>query len=183
MFDVLRGRQIRRAAAHTGTFFCEITTAQFFPRIPREVMLAEVIALNAYSIMQKHRCQRRNSDNGGVEMWGERMSLAYACHHIHQKCNPRTNLVKTTLVGENGDVSIVRCLDEAMVSFLIMKSWGIGLSLSDNKVEGHTGHDGGNLTKPTQHKKAAECNQADKSTEELPRCTPTKWTRRSAWFS
>ena len=33
----------------TGTFFCERTTAQSFPRTPTEVMLAAVIALNAYS--------------------------------------------------------------------------------------------------------------------------------------
>lgn len=34
---------------HTGTFFCEITTAQSFPRTPTDVMFAAVIALNAYS--------------------------------------------------------------------------------------------------------------------------------------
>jgi len=33
----------------TGTFFCEMTTAQFFPLMPTEVMLAAVIALKAYS--------------------------------------------------------------------------------------------------------------------------------------
>jgi hypothetical protein len=34
---------------HTGTFFCEITTAQSLPRTPTEVMFAAVIALKAYS--------------------------------------------------------------------------------------------------------------------------------------
>lgn len=38
--------------------------------------------------------------------------------------NPRTNLVKTTLVRENGDMSIVCCLDEA---------W----SVVDNEVMGY----------------------------------------------
>jgi hypothetical protein len=33
----------------TATFFCEITTAQSLPLTPMEVMLAEVMALNAYS--------------------------------------------------------------------------------------------------------------------------------------
>lgn len=33
----------------TGTFFCEITTAQSLPRTPNDVMLAAVIALKAYS--------------------------------------------------------------------------------------------------------------------------------------
>jgi hypothetical protein len=35
----------------TGTFFCEITTAQSFPRRPIEVMLAAVMALKAYSVL------------------------------------------------------------------------------------------------------------------------------------
>ena len=33
----------------TGTFFCDMTTAQSFPRTPTDVMLGAVIALNAYS--------------------------------------------------------------------------------------------------------------------------------------
>lgn len=37
------------AAVLTGTFFCEITTAQSLPRTPNEVMFAAVIALKAYS--------------------------------------------------------------------------------------------------------------------------------------
>jgi hypothetical protein len=36
-------------AVRTGTFFCEMTTAQSLPRTPRDVMFAAVIALNAYS--------------------------------------------------------------------------------------------------------------------------------------
>ena len=35
---------------HTGTFFCERTTAQSLPRTPIDVMFAAVIALNAYSV-------------------------------------------------------------------------------------------------------------------------------------
>jgi hypothetical protein len=34
----------------TGTFFCEMTTAQSLPRTPSDVMFAAVIALNAYSM-------------------------------------------------------------------------------------------------------------------------------------
>jgi hypothetical protein len=36
-------------AIRTGTFFCEMTTAQSLPRTPNDVMFAAVIALNAYS--------------------------------------------------------------------------------------------------------------------------------------
>jgi len=34
----------------SGTFFCEMTTAQSLPRTPTEVMFAAVMALNAYSV-------------------------------------------------------------------------------------------------------------------------------------
>jgi hypothetical protein len=43
----------------TGTFFCEMTTAQSLPRTPNDVMFAAVIALNAYSV------SRRVSSGGG----------------------------------------------------------------------------------------------------------------------
>lgn len=33
----------------SGTFFCDTTTAQLFPRTPTDVIFAAVIALNAYS--------------------------------------------------------------------------------------------------------------------------------------
>jgi hypothetical protein len=36
-------------AVRTGTFFCEMTTAQSLPRTPTDVIFAAVIALNAYS--------------------------------------------------------------------------------------------------------------------------------------
>jgi hypothetical protein len=41
--------QARGPIVHTGTFFCEMTTAQSLPRTPNDVMFAAVIALNAYS--------------------------------------------------------------------------------------------------------------------------------------
>jgi hypothetical protein len=37
----------------SGTFFCEMTTAQSLPRTPTEVMFAAVMALNAYSVQCK----------------------------------------------------------------------------------------------------------------------------------
>jgi len=37
----------------SGTFFCEMTTAQSLPRTPTEVMFAAVMALNAYSVKCK----------------------------------------------------------------------------------------------------------------------------------
>jgi len=47
---ILASNQIRTIALqHTGTFFCDSTTAQFFPRTPTEVMFAAVMALKAYS--------------------------------------------------------------------------------------------------------------------------------------
>lgn len=36
----------------TGTFFCDSTTAQCFPLTPTDVMLAAVMALNAYSVVE-----------------------------------------------------------------------------------------------------------------------------------
>lgn len=45
-------KDVREGGRRTGTFFCEITTAQSFPLMPREVMLAAVMALKAYSILQ-----------------------------------------------------------------------------------------------------------------------------------
>lgn len=71
---------------HTGTFFCEITTAQSFPRTPTDVMLAAVMALNAYSVFAA--CQPPSS--------------RHRVEHI-----ARTDLVKTPLVTEDGDVSVV----------------------------------------------------------------------------
>ena len=66
----------------TGTFFCEITTAQFLPRTPTEVMLTAVIALNAYSVPgQLARAERST-------------------------CSSHTNLIQTTLVREDGEMSI-----------------------------------------------------------------------------
>jgi hypothetical protein len=40
-----------QVSKHTGTFFCDRTTAQSLPRTPIDVMFAAVIALNAYSVM------------------------------------------------------------------------------------------------------------------------------------
>lgn len=42
------GSQVLRLR-HTGTFFCDSTTAQSFPRIPTDMIFAAVIALKAYS--------------------------------------------------------------------------------------------------------------------------------------
>ena len=43
-------RSPARLPSLTGTFFCEMTTAQSLPRTPNDVMFAAVIALNAYSV-------------------------------------------------------------------------------------------------------------------------------------
>lgn len=45
-----RGRRLK-GLPRTGTFFCVITTAQSFPRMPIAVMFAAVIALKAYSVL------------------------------------------------------------------------------------------------------------------------------------
>jgi hypothetical protein len=37
---------------HTGTFFCDKTTAQSLPRRPTDMMFAAVIALKAYSVLE-----------------------------------------------------------------------------------------------------------------------------------
>ena len=48
----------QRRWGHTGTFFCDSTTAQSVPRTPTDVMFAAVIALNAYSV---HHCKPRET--------------------------------------------------------------------------------------------------------------------------
>jgi hypothetical protein len=42
---------------HTGTFFCDSTTAHDFPLTPTDVMLAAVMALKAYS---RSGCKHRS---------------------------------------------------------------------------------------------------------------------------
>jgi hypothetical protein len=41
--------QLKKGLDHTGTFFCDKTTAQSLPRTPIDMMFAAVIALKAYS--------------------------------------------------------------------------------------------------------------------------------------
>lgn len=79
----------RQRSERTGTFFCDMTTAQFLPRTPTDVMLAAVMALNAYSVEL---------------MVSSGLSRVYAL-----KSARRTDLVETSLVRENGDVPVVAC--------------------------------------------------------------------------
>ena len=67
---------------HTGTFFCEMTTAQSFPLTPIEVMFAAVMALKAYST---HR---------------ERPVM-------NELPLPLTDLVQSTLIREDGDMTVI----------------------------------------------------------------------------
>jgi len=60
-----------------------MTTAQSFPLTPTDVMLAAVIALNAYS---------RNVRNPDI---------------TRSVCMLRTDLVQATLVREDGDMSVI----------------------------------------------------------------------------
>ena len=60
-----------------------MTTAQLFPLMPTEVMLAAVIALKAYS--REDVSGLRDGEEGG---------------------SSHTDLVETTLVREDGDVSV-----------------------------------------------------------------------------
>lgn len=84
-----------------------MTTAQFFPRTPTDVMFAAVIALKAYS--------------GAVSE-----ALLYTPVGRSDPWRERTDLVETTLVGEDGNVSVIACasctqrrlLAEARVSML-----------------------------------------------------------------
>jgi len=57
-------------AIRTGTFFCEMTTAQSLPRTPNDVMFAAVIALNAYSACRVSRGSSRKSR--GLSLLGRR---------------------------------------------------------------------------------------------------------------
>jgi hypothetical protein len=83
----------------TGTFFCEMTTAQSLPLTPTDVMLAAVMALNAYS------CNNVNYCLPGAELSNEAVVLT-----LH------TDLVETTLVREDGNVSVISCTSYTWVS-------------------------------------------------------------------
>jgi hypothetical protein len=68
---------------HTGTFFCDITTAQSLPLMPTDMMFAAVIALNAYS----------NQTYVNLESW--------------KNFKLRTDLVQSSLVREDGNMPVV----------------------------------------------------------------------------
>lgn len=83
----------------TGTFFCDMTTAQLFPRTPTEVMFAAVMALKAYSAAPS------------------RISLF--CHRRGHEQGALTDLVEPALVREDGDVSVeagAACTDTSMLA-------------------------------------------------------------------
>lgn len=72
----------------TGTFFCDNTTAQFFPLTPTEVIFAAVMALNAYS-----------DDENRVE-------LATISRSMSDGFSP-TDLIEAPLIREDRDMSII----------------------------------------------------------------------------
>jgi hypothetical protein len=86
----------------TGTFFCDKTTAQSLPRRPTDMMFAAVIALKAYS---GWRCQL------GRLGPGDKMQAAELDSSVRIGLLVRdfllTDLVQATIVGENGDMSVV----------------------------------------------------------------------------
>ena len=100
----------------TATFFCESTTAQSFPRTPMAVMLAEVMALKAYSEVQ-------GDSSAGTKRVGTTQRFE-AARTLAGRCNFRvhTDLVQSTLVGEDSDMSVVACCGDGGQSGL--RSWG-----------------------------------------------------------
>lgn len=50
---IIHGESLLRII-HTGTFFCDRTTAQSLPRTPIAMMFAAVMALNAYSAYPRY---------------------------------------------------------------------------------------------------------------------------------
>ena len=66
---------------HTGTFFCEMTTAQSLPRTPTDMMFAAVMALNAYS---NHRSDQKA---------GWRLGDAGKLFRSEEEGGGRTNLI------------------------------------------------------------------------------------------
>jgi len=82
--------RLTAAGSLTGTFFCEMTTAQSLPRTPSDVMLAAVMALKAYS--------------GGARDWHVRTEEGDS-----GRASMHTDLVQAALVGEDGDVAVVAC--------------------------------------------------------------------------
>ena len=77
---------VQALGVRTGTFFCDSTTAQSFPRTPTDVMFAAVMALNAYSRHGVHR-----------------QPPSAAMHVLRIR---RTDLVESALIAEDGDVSV-----------------------------------------------------------------------------
>lgn len=110
----------------TATFFCDSTTAQSFPLTPSEVMFAEVMALNAYS-----RCQRvyrvSQSSWHPPRPHSERIE-----HRQGRHCGEEhTDLVQTSIVREDGDMSVVTCAScSRMIVSSSMKSWAAGKSMT-----------------------------------------------------
>lgn len=87
-------------------------------------MFDEVIALKAYSIDHRYSRQRTSQEmTTELRMRGvgpsEQQQFASPSP---KKDNPHTNLIQTTLVRENSDVSVVGC-PQGNGQLLIMKSW------------------------------------------------------------
>ena len=82
---------------HTGTFFCETTTAQFLPLIPTDVILAAVIALKAYSISAVNV--------GQISVTADISRVENA--DLRGAVQTLTDLIETSLIREDSDVSII----------------------------------------------------------------------------
>lgn len=97
----------------TATFFCEMTTAQSFPLTPMEVMLAAVMALKAYS---------KDSVSGHDHSTRVEILSQYEARSSSGKIH--TNLVQSTLIREDSDMSVVGASCGENRGQSGMKSWG-----------------------------------------------------------
>lgn len=91
------------AKIRTGTFFCDKTTAQSLPRRPTDMMFAAVIALKAYSVLGMSVGSAQAECLGANE-------ADRSMHSDRPSANRRfqlTDLVQTTIVGKDGNVSVV----------------------------------------------------------------------------
>lgn len=95
-------------AGRTGTFFWVRTTAQSLPLTPTDVMFAAVIALNAYSVIL-HHTRQPPATCFVTSIVAATSSVERNRRAASDGRSVRTDLVQTTLVGEDGNVSVVAC--------------------------------------------------------------------------
>jgi hypothetical protein len=90
---------------HTGTFFCDRTTAQSLPRTPIDMIFAAVMALKAYSAKAPVSTQVVLIYQASTEL---EFHFGLVCWVSKTRRHEPTNLVQSSLIREDRNVSIIR---------------------------------------------------------------------------